>query len=117
MPGAPTLDWPSHGVEARRHDGRPGDQEAMLESLGSSTSAAGPLPVPTEVGFGDEVRSPDAVVIATGARTPLPDLPASGWRHEVGVALSYPTLPQSLVIVARATSGPSSRGRTPLARR
>jgi len=107
LPGHATLDW--NQVMAWKRDaqtGVAGDQEALLATLGIEH-----VPRPAkfvssdEVAFADEVRRPDAVVIATGARTIMPDLPGIGLADTSGSALSYRTLPESLVIVGAGYIG------------
>ena len=76
-----------------------GDQEAIMRSYGIEHV---PRPArfvsPEEVEAGGETYRPDAVIVATGSRTVMPKIPGIQLAGTSSNALTYPHLPESLVI-------------------
>jgi pyruvate/2-oxoglutarate dehydrogenase complex dihydrolipoamide dehydrogenase (E3) component len=83
-----------------------GDQEALIARHGiERLRGAAKFLSAGEVESGGTTYQPDAIVIATGARTVLPPLPGIDLADTSGSALAYPDVPKSLTIIGAGYIG------------
>lgn len=96
-----TLNWKQALAWKRRSQTDiAGDQEAMIAERGvEHVPGAAKFLSEDEVEAAGEVYRADAIVIATGARTTLPDIPGVELADTSGSALAYRTVPSSLAII------------------
>ena len=99
--GSSEFDWPSvlawkwHAQETYA-----GDQEAGLADRGIRLArGAARFVSPEQVRVNEEVFEPDAVIIATGSRAFVPQIPGAELADTSEQALHYPQVPASLLIV------------------
>jgi len=98
---SPTFDWQAvlawkwHAQETYA-----GDQEGILEGLGIRLiKAPARFLSPDEVECDGERFAPDHVIVATGSRSVVPDIPGAALADVSNDALGYPDPPSSLVII------------------
>jgi pyruvate/2-oxoglutarate dehydrogenase complex dihydrolipoamide dehydrogenase (E3) component len=108
--GAPAIDWPA----IRQHVAdvidtiRGGDGDANVRNAGIDlVKAHGRFLSPTEVLAGGERLTAEKIIIATGARAKIPDIPGLA---EIGCLTNrdvptLPALPKSLAIIGGGTIG------------
>ncbi len=89
------LAWKWHAQESFA-----GDQEALLTARGIRLLCGSARFVSeSSVAVGDEVLSPDHLVLATGSVPVIPDVPGADLADTSEDALRFPAPPRSLVIV------------------
>ncbi len=99
--GEPTFDW--QGVLAWKwhaQESYAGDQEALALARGIEVVKAAAHFVSSEsIAVGDEVYSPDHIVVAVGSEPVMPPLPGIELADTSEAVLHYPHTPQSLAII------------------
>lgn len=106
-PGDSEYDWP-RVMSWKRHTQTSvaGDQERMIAENGvDHVRAPAKFASLDEVVIAGKSYRPDAIVIASGARTILPPMPGIELADTSGSALSYPSVPETLTIVGSGYIG------------
>ena len=106
-PRGADYDWPQV-MSWKRHSQTAvaGDQEALIERHGiERLRGAAKFVSADEIESGGQRYAPDAVVIATGARTVLPPFEGIGLADTSGSALSYGEVPTTLTIIGAGYIG------------